>query len=266
MKSAEGISVVLERARPSCGRAAAAARLAGAPATEEAVTARMREAGRRWRAVAGPTATATPGPGRPPAPAPARAVPAGVAPGPGQAAPSVLPSVPLTPLAHPMAAGSVAAALAVANPEPGRHEEPARRHLTVVPEPGLSPAQRRRRARAVLFATIAGATFVALALVYLHVVLAQRQFALDRVNKQLQQAQTTYQQNRLRVAELDSPQHIISMAEGQLGMVQPSKVAYLAPAASTAGGSAAGAPGASSAAPSGDANWPLIKSELAGLP
>ncbi|MDA8044543.1 MAG: hypothetical protein M0Z30_04780, partial [Actinomycetota bacterium] len=148
-------------------------------------------------------------------------------------------------------------------------------HLTVVADPGLSPAQRRRRARAVLFAGIAGATLVGLALVYLHVVLAQRQFAIDRLDKQVQQAQASYQQNRLQVAQLGSPDHIISMAEGQLGMTQPTKVAYLAPTPGSAAASAVTGTGSSTSggsrssartAPAGDADWPQIKSELAGLP
>lgn len=191
-------------------------------------------------------------------------------------------------MANPSAVtgGYGAVALAAARPEtvPQEHRRP--RHLRVV-EPGtLSASQRRRRARALLVTTIGAATVIAFALVYFHVVLAQRQFQIDRLNANVSKAQTSYQNLRLKVAELGSPQQIISTAEGSLGMVQPSKVVYLTPsAAQAAGGTASGRPsGATSvgasggtsrapggvvkpaSAPAGDANWPDIKSQLAGTP
>jgi cell division protein FtsL len=159
----------------------------------------------------------------------------------------------------------------------------SRRHLTVVEAPVRTPAQRRRRARAMLFGGGALLMAVAFGLVYLHVVLAQRQFAVDHLNAQLQQEQTNYEQLRLQVAELGSPQHIISTAEGQLGMVQPAHVTYISPSVTvannvatpaqsgTSGSGKAGSTGAAgsstaSQAPAGDADWPLIKSQLAGSP
>jgi cell division protein FtsL len=151
-------------------------------------------------------------------------------------------------------------------------EEPLR-HLRLVPPPD----RRRARARFLLVAGIAASTFVALALVYLHVLLAQRQFRLDDLNSQVQKDQATYQELRLQVAQLGAPQHIISMAEGQLHMVQPAKVSYLTPSSYPSGGSLGGAtaattgpkPGTSSPAseaPPGDADWPLVKAQLAGSP
>lgn len=149
-------------------------------------------------------------------------------------------------------------------------EEPGRpRHLSVVEAPALSPAQRRRRARAILFGAVALGTVIALALVYFHVVLAQRQFRLDHMNAMVQKDQQTYENLRLQVAQLGSPAHIISTAEGRLGMVQPTKVVYLTPT-TVAGAPTAKAPatGGSQAAkaPAGDADWPMIKSQLAGTP
>jgi cell division protein FtsL len=109
---------------------------------------------------------------------------------------------------------------------------------------------------------------VAFGLVYLHVVLAQRQFALDRLTAKVQADSATYQNLRLRVAELSSPQHVISTAEGQLGMRQPASVTYLVPGVTVASGAAAThAPAAAKPAasgPRGDADWPQIKSQLAG--
>jgi len=109
----------------------------------------------------------------------------------------------------------------------------------------------------------------------LHVVLAQRQFRLDSLNSQVQQEQASYQKLRLQVADLNSPQHIISTAEGDLGMVQPAKVTYLPSSATGVSTSDTGFASSiteadpsspSTQAPPGDADWPLIKSQLAGSP
>jgi cell division protein FtsL len=163
-----------------------------------------------------------------------------------------------------------------ASPDPLEGDE-GQHHLRVVEKPARSPAQRRRLARAILLGAVGLAVSVAFALVYLHVVLAQRQFKLDRLTTQVQQEQSTYQKLRLQVAELNSPQHIIATAEGQLGMVQPSGVTYLTPAPGAVGQSGVSSgsepsltqsdpssPG--TAAPQGDADWPRIKSQLAGSP
>jgi cell division protein FtsL len=124
---------------------------------------------------------------------------------------------------------------------------------------------------------------VAFGLVYLHVVLAQRQFNLDRLTSKVQTEQATYQRLRLQVAQLGSPQHVISTAEGQLGMSPPASVKYLTP--TTEIGAAVTPPAATQTsstqtsstqtsstqpsrtqAPAGDADWPKIKSQLAGSP
>ncbi|MGH9058485.1 MAG: cell division protein FtsL, partial [Acidimicrobiales bacterium] len=141
------------------------------------------------------------------------------------------------------------------------------RHLKVVgrePDPGRLHRSRR------LFVGAGAALVVAVAfaLVYLHVVMAQKQIELDRLNAQVAQRAHTYQQLRLEVARLSSPQQIISTAEGRLGMRQPASVTYLQPPAGTRpAASAASTLGSSSAtAPAGLSNWPQIKSELAGRP
>jgi cell division protein FtsL len=290
MRREADTSNVPMRARPTLIRAAAAARLAGAPSGEDAVAARMRHAAHRSRSfdASSPTRSPTRSAHRSPRassadPSPSRSVAVprsgrsfGVSsPERSQTAASRRRS-----LTAPSPGVSGAAALAVAppvkRPLPGKEEQARPRHLWVVPE-GLTPAQRRRRARMLLMTGIGAAAAIALALVYFHVVLAQRQFAIDRLQSQVQKAQATYQDQRLQVAQLGSPQHIISMAEGQLGMIQPSNVTYLTPSggggASTAAsgqrplgqpvGAAAGQP---PQAPAGDANWPEIKSQLAGIP
>jgi cell division protein FtsL len=117
------------------------------------------------------------------------------------------------------------------------------------------------------------ATVVALGLVYMHVVLAQRQFRLDQLNAEVQKDQATYENLRLQVAELGSPQHIISMAEGKLGMIQPAQVTYLSPSTTVAGSrpqvvstgtSRTAAKASSTPAALGNADWPLVKAQLAG--
>jgi cell division protein FtsL len=171
--------------------------------------------------------------------------------------------------AKPTAARAVAAARALGlAPEPVEEQatQPDR-HLRLVDASELSPAQRRRRTRALLVGAALLAVGVAFSLVYLHVVLAQRQFRLDSLNTQVQQEQLTYQKLRLQVAEDGSPQNIIKTAEGQLGMVQPQSVNWLTPGTTVA--PASDPPGQSAGgntAPAGDANWPAIKSQLAGSP
>ncbi len=291
---------VPDRVRPSRARAAAAARLAGADDSPAVVASRMRHAARRSRLASGPvdlhdaTSAADSAPTRP-APENSRATStnAGSVRARSRRGPAHFPAA----LERPLAAVAGGAALAVAAVAPARRthgQEQARPHLSVVPDPGLSPAQRRRRARALLVTGVAGATLIGLALVYFHVVLAQRQFTVDHLQTQVEQAQSTYQQRRLEVAQEGSPEHIVSMAEGQLGMVAPAQVTYLTPAAGTtvpgasgtsnrsgaASSSATSVPSGSgrpptatgqaaqpsATAPVGDADWPHIKQLLAGVP
>jgi cell division protein FtsL len=149
--------------------------------------------------------------------------------------------------------------------EPGAVGEA--RHLRVVAAQDRTPSRRRRQARALAGAGLVLA--VAFGLVYLHVVLAQRQFALDRLTAKVQAEQTEYQNLRLRVAQLESPPQVIATAEGQLGMRQPASVNYLAPSVTfgaTPGSASTSASGAPPTAPAGDADWPQIKAQLAGSP
>lgn len=116
-------------------------------------------------------------------------------------------------------------------------------------------------------AAVVAAVIVVFGLVYLHVVLAQRQFALDRATTKLSQQETQYQLLRLKVAQLEAPARIISTAEGTLGMREPSSVTYLkSPAGTATTGSPATILPATSKAPAGEANWPQVKSLLAGAP
>lgn len=152
------------------------------------------------------------------------------------------------------------------------------RHLAVVETPGSRLQVGRTRARLLLGGGAILAVVVAFALVYLHVVMAQRQFELQRLSSRAAQQQATYAGLRLQVAQLEAPQRIIATAEGTLGMSQPANVIYLlptsplpAPAATPlgTGTSSSTSPPArpgTVAAPAGGADWPLIKSQLAGSP
>jgi cell division protein FtsL len=156
-----------------------------------------------------------------------------------------------------------------AEPAPASPDGP--RHLRVV-----APRRRLRMPSArILFLAGSGVVIaVAFGLVYLHVVMAQRQFQLDDLSTKLTQEQTQYQQYRVEVAELNSPARIIATAEGKLGMRQPASVTYLKPppGSSTSGESSGLAapptPGKNGTipAPEGDADWPAIKADLAGSP
>jgi cell division protein FtsL len=159
----------------------------------------------------------------------------------------------------------VAAAEALPRDEPPPSD--GRRNLRVVPDPTLSAARRRRRARMLLLAAAGLVVVVAFGLVYLHVVLAQRQFALDRLTKKVQTDRSTYERLRVQVSQLGSPANIISTAEGRLGMRQPTSVAYLTPTITIKGSApAAGSAPGTAQAPAGDADWPKIKAQLAGSP
>jgi hypothetical protein len=60
--------------------------------------------------------------------------------------------------------------------------------------------------------------------VVFHVVLAQNQMELDRLNVQITKEQRTYEQRRLTESLLASPQHVIQEAE-RIGLVQPAGAA-----------------------------------------
>jgi cell division protein FtsL len=173
---------------------------------------------------------------------------------------------------EPVPVGDRGAALAarLAPAEPADLEKP--RHLQAVPPRDAARTRRWNRPRVLALASAGLVLAVTFGLVYLHVVLSQRQFALDRLTAKVQAEQATYQSLRLRVAQSGSPAQIISTAEGRLGMRQPASVTYLTPtvtiggAPDPAGGAGGNAGSGSVHAPAGDADWPQIKAQLAGSP
>jgi cell division protein FtsL len=123
-------------------------------------------------------------------------------------------------------------------PTPRRRADPARRPaLRVVPE---------RRRRLGPLGVLAGAIvfIVALVLVAFQAFLVAGQQQLDTVEVELTEQTERYQEQRLTVAELESPARIVESAE-DLGMVPPPGVTYLTPSgAVTAPPPAPGVPGA----------------------
>jgi cell division protein FtsL len=154
---------------------------------------------------------------------------------------------------------------AVLDPEPAPFEpDESRRHLRLVDREARRKTNRRHL---IVSVAIAGIAVVFLALVALHVLIAENQFRLDNLQQQASVQQERYEKLRLEVAQLEAPARIVSVAEGKLGMRQPGSVTYLpATPTSAAPGARAGASSARVAAPQGDADWPLIKQYLSGSP
>jgi hypothetical protein len=99
-----------------------------------------------------------------------------------------------------------------------------------------------------------------------HVVLTEGQLRLDRLENRVADQQARYERNRLRVAELESPERVTRVAQERLGMVPPPGVTYLSPsgpAADAAPRRASSGTGAGEVAADqpGEA-WPSVKARL----
>jgi hypothetical protein len=99
-----------------------------------------------------------------------------------------------------------------------------------------------------------------------HVVLTQGQLQLDQLHDTADAQQALYDRNRLLVAELESPERIVKVAQERLGMVPPPDVTYLSPT-----GIKVEVPGAHDEAAAADdtgdstsTSWPAVKAHLAG--
>lgn len=81
-----------------------------------------------------------------------------------------------------------------------------------------------------LVAVLSAAVVVGLlAIVALHALLSQNQLRLDDLDARATAAQARYERLRLEVAELESPNRIVTAAQERLGMVVPPTVTYLTP-------------------------------------
>jgi hypothetical protein len=103
------------------------------------------------------------------------------------------------------------------------------------------------------------------ALVGLHVMLAQNQFRLDRLNTQAAAEQAQYEQSRLKVDQLSSPALIVSEAQTKLHMVPAGPAINLVPSPPPTNATAAAQKAPTTTVPQGDhapANYSTIKPQL----
>lgn len=89
-----------------------------------------------------------------------------------------------------------------------------------------------------------------------HVLVAQNQNRLDNLNRRLDAEQTRYERLRFQLAELESPERVVSKAHSRLGMVEPTQVKYVAPVV-------ANPTVISEASVTAAPDWRLVKAELA---
>jgi len=101
------------------------------------------------------------------------------------------------------------------------------RHLEVVREGRVT---RRVSGMAVACASVGGLLVLLFVLAVLQTAIAQGQAHLDQVATQSVDLQAEAQARRLEVAQMESPERIISEAEARLGMVEPQVITYLQPA------------------------------------
>jgi hypothetical protein len=160
-----------------------------------------------------------------------------------------------------------AAAAPARRPRPAAAPQPKPRpRLRLVDDARLKAAHRRRRTRLVLFMAGLLATGCLFALAAANAVLVSGQGRLDQLEAKVAEAQSQYSANRLKVAQLQSPDHIVEAARDRLGMVPPPVVTYLSPSeamAAEAGTTAREDPATTS---SDGTSWAAAKPYLDGRP
>lgn len=128
---------------------------------------------------------------------------------------------------------------------PARQTRP---HIRVIPGRGFQPM---RIAPWLLFTALV--VFVFFSLIYSRTALSDSAFDIEKVDSQIAQEEATYQQLRLEVARLQSPERIVPLAE-EIGLVLPTQVRTVEAAGVT--GSEGGA----------EARWAEVKSILTASP
>lgn len=152
---------------------------------------------------------------------------------------------------------------------PSRRPRPAEpRRLTLVTDARRREAARRRHMRVLVVAV----GFIAMAALFglaaFNAVLVGGQDRLDRLQKQVAEAQSQYSANRLQVAQLAAPGRVVQVAQQRLGMVPPPGVTYLTPSQAMAdevGGSPERAD-TKTGEDGGGTSWAAVKPYLAGRP
>jgi cell division protein FtsL len=115
--------------------------------------------------------------------------------------------------------------------------------------------------------TVALGTFlafvIAFAVVACQVLLVQGQQRLDAVDDRIAEESERYDELRLQVAELESPERIVAAAT-ELGMVPPPEVTYLTPSGAVTLPAGAAAPGIDAANPDRLADHAATRPQLPG--
>lgn len=144
---------------------------------------------------------------------------------------------------------------------PSSSPAPAReRHLAVV-----DPAARKRERRARMGVRLAVTSVVAAVLVVVgfHVMMAEGQLQLDRLNRSTAVEQQRYEALRLKFAHRSAPQTIIERAE-DLGMIPAKSLRYVSAPGLTA--EAAKSAGTNATAASLARDWEKVKPNLVEQP
>jgi hypothetical protein len=144
--------------------------------------------------------------------------------------------------------------------------------LRLVDDARLTAAQRQRRARLIVLVSAVLATGTLFLVAAFNAMLVTGQSRIDELQVQVQEAQAEYSANRLAVAKLEAPEHVVRVAQERLGMVPPPSVKYLTPSEAMAaqveqGGTTASTASSSASTSSGaSSSWAATKPYLGATP
>ena len=142
--------------------------------------------------------------------------------------------------------------------------------LRLVDDRAVSPSVARRRRRLLVAAAALLACAALFGLAAFQAVLVSNQAELDRLADQADEEQARFQRLRLEVAQLESPERIVAVAQERLGMVPAAGVTYLSPSGVVSGeieAAAATADGVAADEGGGDGrSWATVKPYLNDAP
>ncbi|MBC8364039.1 MAG: septum formation initiator family protein [Actinobacteria bacterium] len=110
-------------------------------------------------------------------------------------------------------------------PRPLRRQAPGSTP-TATPDAGIVADARAVIGPLAIF-SVAAVFLASLLLAGFHSVLVDTQFEVDRLQRRLDNGQEQSQMLRMEVARLESPERILNVAQGRLGMVPPPERVYL---------------------------------------